>query len=744
MTTPSTPDTPTGALARLAARCALHPWRTLVAWAAAFVLVVGSASAFGGKLVNEYVIKGSDSQAAVDLLEERFPEQSGEFAQIVFTSDDGMTDAQSREAVAAARKTAADVPGVIGVGDPYTGTGGAVSADGEVAFVNVQFDKPASEVTAEDKALLEDGVRTAVGDGSTTVEFGGPVMSQVEADSRTSEMLGIGAAMIVLLIVFGSAVAMAVPITLAVVSVGIGLSLLTLGAALTSFNSITPILATMIGLGVGIDYALFIVTRFRQGLADGLSPVQAATTATATAGRAVLFAGATVAISISGLAVVGLDFVTKMGLGAALAVAVSVATAVTLLPAVLAKLGHRITSGRVPFLPKRDDSAEARRRSGSAKLGRFVARHPKAVLAATLTTLIVLALPVAAIDLGSADSGSMVESRTQRKAYDDLVEGFGPGFNGPFRVVVDQNGDEDAAVEVAKAIQSTPGVATVTEPVYNEAGDTAIVNVVPTTSPQSAETSDLLTTLRTETIPAALEGSSAQAYVGGQTAAYEDMATTILDRLPMFLLLVVGVIGLILTMAFRSIVVAIKAALTTLLSGLAALGILVAVLQWGWGIEQIGLDRTGPIESYLPLIVFSILYGLSMDYEVFLVSRIREEFVKGRSARDAIVEGQGAIGRIIVAAAAIMGVVFFAFVLSEDRGVKAFGLGLGAAILIDALIVRMLLVPAVMHLLGDKAWYIPRWLDRLLPQLTIEAPDEADSDITDEDEVEVEPLPRAA
>ena len=546
-------------------------------------------------------------------------------------------------------------------------------------------------------------------------------MDGKQESAHTSEMLGFVAAIVVLLIVLGTAVAMAIPITLALVSVGLGMSLLTLGAAFTDFNTITPILAVMIGLGVAIDYALFIVTRFRQALSEGQRPVDAAVTAGATAGRAVIFAGLTVAISISGLMFIGLPFVTKLGLGTAITVVVAVCTAVTLLPAILAKVGHRIDRGRVPFLTRRRETADPDA-GFVARLSRAVARHPKTAAVAVVAVLGVMAIPALSMTLGTADAGTDPPDTTTRKAYDLMAEGFGPGINGPLLVAVDQASDPDASQRLVAAFRETPGVAAVTDPIVNRAGDTSQIAVYPATSPQSSETAALVHTLRNEVIPPALGETDAVAYVGGSTATNEDVASKIGDRMFLFLLFIVGITCLILTMAFRSIVIAVKAALTTLLSAAAAFGVLVAVFEWGWGGEYIGLDQSGPTSSFLPVIIISILFGLSMDYEVFLASRIREEHVAGVGPRRAIMDGVKGVGRVIVGAAVIMGVVFFAFVLGDDRIVKSFGLGLGVAILADALLVRLILVPAIMHLLGRHAWYIPRWLDRVLPKLTIEPP----------------------
>ena len=510
---------------------------------------------------------------------------------------------------------------------------------------------------------------------------------------------------------------------LALVSVGLGLSLLTLGAAVTNFNTITPVLATMLGLGVGIDYALFILTRFRQGIHDGLSGEDAAAGAVATAGRAVVFAGLTVAISISALAVIGLDFITKLGLGAAITVVTAVAAAITLLPAILSLLGPRIDKGRVPFTRRRDASTAAPTARSIARWGRFVTRHARSSAIAATALIVILAIPVFSVQLGSSDAGSNPPDTTTRQAYDLLAEGFGPGFNGPLLVTVDQGSAPGAADRLADAFRRDAGRRVGERPErQRRRRHGAVVTVFPTTSPQDSETQDLVEQLRNDVVPATLDGQDAQAFIGGQTAAFDDVAQRIYERLPLFLLVVIGITFVLISMAFRSIVVALKASITTLMSAFASFGILIAVFQWGWLQGLIGLDRTGPIESFLPVIVFAILFGLSMDYEVFLVSRIREEYVNGSRARPAITRGIGAIGRVVVAAALIMSVVFLSFLLGEDRIIKEFGLALGLAILIDAFVIRLVLVPAVMHLMDERMWYMPRWLDRVLPRLTIEPP----------------------
>ena len=728
----------TGALARLVRACAEHPRRTIGAWFVIIAVVIGANLAFGGELVNNTTIPGSEAQQATDLLELKFPAMSGDSARIVFSSDTPLTDQVGRDVVGEATEAARGVPGVIDVGDPYTGRNGTLSEDGHIGFLNVQFDEKASELDTTQIDAIQDDVKSATKDSPVEVELGGPVIDAKQVESGTSEKLGFAAAIVVLLLVLGTVVAMAVPIVVALVSIGTGMSLLMIAAAFFDFHTITPILAMMIGLGVAIDYALFIVTRFRQELANGHSPLEAAVTAGSTAGRAVVFAGTTVAISISGLALVGIPFVALMGYGSAIAVVVAVGTAVTLLPAVLAMVGHRVDRWRLPFVRTRSTASH---RGLVARIASITERRPKTVLVAVLAALATMAIPVLSISLGTADSGTAPSSTTQRKAYDLVSDAFGPGMNGPLLLVVDQSNGPDVTAQLATALSAAPNVAAVMPPMVNEAGDTAELVVVPRTSPQSDETAQLVHDLRDDVIPAALAGTQANAYVGGSTAANEDIATKMSDRLPYFLLFVVGILFLVIAMAFRSVVVALKAALTTCVSALAAFGALVAVFEWGWLQGIVGLDQTGPTASFLPIIVLSILFGLSMDYEVFLASRIREEYVRDGDARRAITAGVKSVGRVVMAAAVIMGVVFWAFVLTDDRTVKSFGLGLGVAILVEALIVRMLLVPALMHLLGRRAWYMPRWLDRVLPRLTIEAEeDSAPTTAPETDRRELEPV----
>ena len=573
---------------------------------------------------------------------------------------------------------------------------------------------------------MQDAVRQTVEPAGVTVEFNGDAEFP-PIEQGTQEMLGLLAALIVLLIVFRTLVATAIPLALAIVALMTAFLLLFILAGLTDINTITPLLVSMIGLGVGIDYSLFIVTRFRQLLHEGLPPCDAAAEAGASAGRATIFAGLTVAISVTGLAFFGLDFVTKLGIGSALGVLTTVLIANSLLIAVLAKLGHKVDRLKVPFLPPIDDSEAAREKTFVARWGRFVTKRAKPVFVILLVLGLLLAATSALVRLGASDQGTQPSQQTARRAYDLLAEGFGPGFNGPIPIVVDVNGDQGAAQRVYEGVQGLDGVASAGEPQFNDAKTVAIVFVTPDSAPQDKATSDLVHQLRSDVVPAAVGSGDAVVYVSGVTAAFADIADRIMERLPLFLLYIIGVTFIVLAMAFRSIVISLTAAVTTILSAFVGFGVLTLVIQEGYLLSLTGLDRTGPIETFVPPIAFAILFGLSMDYMVFLMSRIREEHVHGLSTKDAVEHGIAAIGRVVVAAAIIMGTVFAAFILTSDRISKEFGLLLAIAILTDALVVRMTLVPAFLTLMGEKSWYIPRWLDRILPNITIEPPHDGES-----------------
>jgi putative drug exporter of the RND superfamily len=719
----------TGALSRWARRCATNPWRVIGAWLGILAVLIVLVISFAGSLRDEFEIPGSDTQKATDLIEAEFAEEQGGVLNVVFAAPPGQRlDTPERkqaidEAIAQLRgaefKPTKDKAGLESVENPFTPD--TVSDDGRIAYAEAQFDRVIYAKDRDEVVAVQDAVRETVEPAGVTVEYNGDAEFP-PIEQGTQELLGLLAALIVLLIVFRTFVATSIPIALAITAVATAFLLLFLLAGLTDINTITPLLVSMIGLGVGIDYSLFIVTRFRQFLHDGMSPADAAAEAGASAGRAVLFAGLTVAISVSGLAIFGLDFVTKLGIGSALGVLTTVLIANSLLIAVLAKLGHKIDRLKVPFLRPIDDSEEARQKTPIARWGRFVTRNAKIVFPVVLVVALVAAGSSILVHLGASDQGTQPKDQTARKAYDLLAEGFGPGFNAPIPIVVDVNSDEQVPQRIVDSARALPGVASVDEPVYNDPKTVAIVFVKPNFAPQDEKTEQLVDTLRDDVIPAATEGGNAAVYVSGLTAAFADIADRIMERLPFFLLYVIGVTFLVLAMAFRSIVVSLTAAVTTILSAFVGFGVLTLVVQEGHLLSLTGLDRTGPIETFVPPIAFAILFGLSMDYMVFLMSRIREEHVNGLPTKEAVEQGIAAIGRVIIAAAVIMGTVFSAFILTPERVSKEFGILLAIAILTDALVVRMTLVPSFFTLLGERTWYMPGWLDRILPGIAIEPP----------------------
>jgi RND superfamily putative drug exporter len=719
----------TGLLAGFVRACATHPWRVVATWAGIFAVLGVLVATVGGSLRDQFTIPGADSQRGTDLIDSQFASEQGSVLNIVFAASAGQRlDTPARRAAiedaVASLRTAAFKPtagraGIESVGDPFTKS--TFAENRRIAYAEARFDRPIYSKDRHAVVAVEDAVRADVASAGVTVEYNGEAEAP-PIKQGPQEGLGLLAALIVLLVVFRTFTAMVIPIALAVTALLAAFLLLFTLAGLTDFNTITPLLVSMIGLGVGIDYSLFIVTRFRQLLHDGLPPRDAAAEAGASAGRAVLFAGTTVAISVTGLAFFGLDFVTKLGIGSALGVLTTVSIALSLLPAVLSKLGHKVDRLRVPFLPAVNESAASRERTLVARWGRFVTRNARIVFPVVAIVVVGLGATSMFVRLGASDQGTAPKKETARRAYDLLAEGFGPGFNGPIPIVVAVHGDAQAPQRIYERTRSFPDVASVREPLFNKARTVAIVYVTPDSAPQDSATDTLVDRLRNDVVPDATAGSNAAAYVTGETAAFKDIADRIVQRLPFFLLYIIGVTFILLAMAFRSIVISLTAAVTTVLSAFVGFGVLTLVFQQGHLLHLTGLDRTGPIETFVPPIAFAILFGLSMDYMVFLMSRIREEHVNGLATRAAVEHGIAAVGRVVVAAALIMATVFTAFVLTPDRITKEFGVLLAVSILTDALIVRMTLVPALFTLLGERTWYIPRWLDRLLPNLTIEPP----------------------
>ncbi|QYG93934.1 MMPL family transporter [Iamia sp. SCSIO 61187] len=696
-----------------------HRRWVLAAWLTLLIGAGALSGALGGTTSDAFTIPGTESQKAMDLLEERFPEQSGSSARLVFASDDDtpLTDPARRAGIEATLAAAADAPDVVSVTDPFTA--GTVSSEGLIAFADVSYPVPANEVSEEAATALEEIAAPAEATG-VRMEIGGDVGPQEEL-GHTSELIGLGVAIIVLLLSFGSLVAMGLPIATALIGVGVGISGIGVLSAFTDLSSTAPVLATMIGLAVGIDYALFIVTRHRQNVAEGLDVEESAARANATAGGAVVFAGLTVVIALAGLAVIGIPFLTVMGLGAAFTVLLSVGIAVTLLPALLGFAGHNIDRWRIGRT--RTGSASESHDTLSARWARRVVARPGVALAGGLALMLLLAVPMLSLRLGMPDAGTAPQDTTRRQAYDLLAEGFGPGFNGPLTLVADTSGaaDPDAALaEVVAAVTEDPGVQLVAPPVPNEAGDTAIIAVVPRTSPSSADTSSLVHHLRDDVLAPIGEATGAEVSVAGQTALLIDVSDKMATALPTFMVLVIGLTMVLLLAVFRSLLVPVKAAIAILLSIGSSFGVLVAIFQWGWLQQLVGLEESVPVISFLPILMFAVLFGLSMDYEVFILSRIREDYIRTGRARESVLSGLTSSARVITAAALIMISVFASFALTDDPTTKMLGIGFSMAVLLDATVVRMVLVPATMALFGDRAWWLPGWLDRLLPDLDIE------------------------
>jgi RND superfamily putative drug exporter len=706
----------------------------------AIVAFMAIAVPLAGEYADSFTLPGAESQQAYDLLEERFPQQAGSTATMVFKTEDpaGISGPETQAQIEAILAEAETLPHVSHVVSPFDpGYEQQISANGQTAYATVAYDALAADVPISDLDQFIDLVDRSATD-TLQVEAGGDIVVQTEFElSYTAEMVGIIAAAIILLVAFGSVVAMGLPIITALLGLFIGFMGIGIVASVMDVATFAPAFASMIGIGVGIDYALFIVTRYREGLADGLSVHQAVVRAVDTAGRAVIFAGGVVVISLLGLSAVGVPFITAIGVAAALVVGAAVFVALVLLPTFLTLLGKRIDKWSISR--KRSDAATSEQRP---TFGRRLARRiqaaplPYALLSAAL--LIILALPLADIELGFPDAGANPPSYHSRRAYDLLTEGFGPGFSNPLVIVLeDESGIDSATIDtMSAALAETPGIVQVDQAFVNEAGDTAVINVIPANGANDSSTQDLVSDLREVTIPQALEGSSMQAFVGGPTGSFLDFSEQLVNRTPYVFIVIIGLSFLLLTIVFRSPVIAAKAAIMNMLSIAAAFGVIIAVFQWGWGGGLIGLEEQQPIAVFMPMFLFAILFGLSMDYEVFLLSRIREYWAHGDSTSDAVANGLTVTAKVITAAAAIMISVFLAFVANTDPIIKQFGLGLAVAILIDATIVRMVLVPATMELLGDRNWWFPKWLN-FLPHVNIEGASAAP-------QAELDPLPGAA
>ncbi|MEZ0095808.1 MMPL family transporter [Streptacidiphilus sp. EB129] len=718
-----------GLLYRLGHWCARHAWRVVALW---IVLLVGLGVAdghWGGTFADSFSLPGTSSQTGSDLLSAHGSSGAGGVtAPIVLSTGQGALTAH-RAAIDAAVTSLRHLPNVLAVTDPLS-TPGAVSANGDIASVAVHFSSNPAGFDPSYLTRVDTAVQPLRAD-HVTVDYGDPLgqLAAPKSADRTSEAIGLGVAVLVLLIGFGSVAATGLPLLTAVLGLAVGISGLGLLAAHFSFGQSAPTLAAMMGLGVGIDYALFLATRYRALLHDGQDPYEAVGRTVATSGRAVLVAAATVAMALAGLYASGMSFIGSLGAAAGLTVIVAGAASVTLTPALLGLLGRRIDRlyVRTPVAEPTGDSDVWHRWAAT------VGRRPWLFLVSGLLLLGVLSIPLASLRLGHIDAGAQPTSRTDRRAYDLTSAGFGPGANGPLTVVTqldseqvaDQSRRQDLATSLRNDLAAVRGVASVSTPVASPDHDLLIATVTPTTGPQDQATADLFHTLQNDTLPKVLAGTGATGYVTGTTAAGLTFTDTLVSTLPLIIGVVVVAAFLLLLTVFRSLLVAVKAAVLNLCSIAAAYGVVVAVFQWGWGGSLFGVGEKVPVESYVPMMMFAIVFGLSMDYEVFLLSRIRESWLQRRDNHLAVASGLAATARVISCAALIMTSVFLAFLLSTNVVVKMLALGLGVSVIIDATVVRLLLVPATMYLFGRANWWLPGWLDRLLPHLDPEGPAEA-------------------
>lgn len=691
----------------------------LLAWAVLIVALFVLNAVAGGAYRTEFSLPGSETVAANDLLKAHgFEARTGQTGQVVFQSDRGATDPavqQAMEGFFAAVTTA--VPNAA-VSSPYTPEGARqVSSDGQIAYGEINLPEGAQEdyVSTGDKVRAE---RAKINVPGLKVELGGDMFATQTMPA--SEAIGLVAAVIILLVAFGSLLAMGLPIVTALFGVGCGVALVGLTARIMAVPVFTTPTAAVLGIGVGIDYALLIVTRFRQGLHDGLEPEEAVTLAMNTAGRSVVFAGLTVVIAVLGMYFMNLALIRAVSTGAALAVLMTMLASITLLPALLGFAGRKIDRFGLPHRATAESAADT---TFWHRWSRLIQRYPWPALVGAVAILVVLALPVLSMRLGFGDAGNRPTSDTTRRAYDLLSQGFGPGFNGPLIVAIESSEalDMAAAQRLSDTLQTTPGVASATPPQPSTDGRAALILVFPTTAPQDEKTTDLVHRLRNDVIPEAVAGTPVTAKVGGITAGALDFATYTGDKMPIFFGAVLALSFLLLMVVFRSLLVPLKAVIMNMLSIGAAFGLMVAIFQWGWAKSLLGVSEKGPIEAWVPMMLFAIVFGLSMDYEVFLLSRIREEYDhNGEDNAEAVASGLAATARVITAAAAIMVCVFLSFVLGDDRALKLFGFGLAAAVFIDATIVRLILVPATMELLGRANWWLPGWLDQRLPRINVE------------------------
>ncbi len=713
----------TGPLYAIGGFCSRHHWPTIAVWLVAAIVLVVVGQASGDKTNDNLTLPGTGSTTATELLEDNLPEQAFGSNPLAIEATGGaqLTDPKYAKAIEETGKRLNALHYVNSAISPLTPQGAQfLSKDRSVGYFPVVLGVGPGELTEEQAEAVLDSAEPAKRAGLET-SVGAYVGQQLsKPDTGISDAIGIAAAIVILLFAFGTATAMVMPIGSAIIGLAISLSVIRLLENVVEVPSVAATLATMIGLGVGIDYALFIVTRHKLQLGEGMELRESIARATATAGGAVVFAGFTVVIALCSLAFAGIPLVSTLGFTAAIAVVVAVCAAATLLPALLGALGPHINSLRVPFGNSGPDEGEPH---GWRRWARGVASRPWRSALAALAVLVTLALPIFQLELGQNDLSALPKSTTARQNYDSLTKGFGPGVNGPLLITSKFQTAEEAERSLpvlAKEVEAAPDVAFVAKPTLDKSGTVAVFTAISKSAPWADETVSLVEDLRETTIPNALKGTDGAAYVGGQTAGYIDLATEIADKLPLMIGIVVALSFFVLLLAFRSLLVPVKAAAMNLLSVAAAYGVVTAVFQLGWGASLIGLDHSIPIVSFVPLLMFAILFGLSMDYEVFLLTQMREHYRQNEDEKEAVIEGLANTGRVITSAAAIMVCVFTSFVLNGNPIVKEFGVGLAVAIAIDSTLVRCLLVPAVMVLLGRRAWWLPAWMERFLPHISIE------------------------
>ncbi|MCU1461090.1 MAG: putative integral rane export protein [Acidimicrobiales bacterium] len=699
-------------IAGLARWCYRRRRAVVVSWIVGFIVLNALGGAIGSAYTDNFSGGHSDSIAAFDLLKTRFPARAGDTADIVFTSTKGVNDPGARTALESlfAEVGPGKLPHVVAIDSPYTGVG-RVSHDGSIAYATVTFDKQAGDLPAKTAKPLIDAAKKVKVPG-LTIELSGPLVARaLQPPMGATEGIGLLAAIVILFIAFGSLLAMSLPVLAAIFGVGIGLVLVTLLSHLLTVPSFAPYVAIMIGLGVGIDYALFIVVRYRSGLHDGLDPESANVLALTTAGRAVLFAGCTVIISLLGMFMMGINFIYGLSIGAVLAVLMTMLASVTLVPAIMGFAGTKLAA--------KEHKRRHHRESAAFRWSRQIQKRPWIMAGVSLVVLVTIAIPMFSIRLGVADQGNDPTSLTTRRAYDLLAKGFGPGFNGPVLLAADFTGttNTQTVTAFAETLRRDPDIAYVAPVNVNPGGNAAIIPVIARGAPQDRSTEQLVHRLRSE-----IKAQGLVMHVGSETAIAIDASDHVGARLPYMVAAVIVLSFLLLLTVFRSVLVAVKAGIMNLLSIGAAYGVIVAIFQWGWLRNVVGIGRPGPIEFWVPMMLFTVLFGLSMDYEVFLLSRVREEYLLSGDNATAVADGLAATARVITAAAAIMIAVFMSFVLGDLRVLKLLGLGLATAIFIDATVVRMVLVPATMELLGKANWWLPGWLDRMLPRISIEAP----------------------